>query len=138
VAVGFGALQASVSKGYGIIIGLRNDGRTKATVKDVLVKFDYNGSLAQGPDYTLPEPDNFRTLDTILSAQNDIWYLNIPFFFDQIKEPFCFGYVRYEDVFMRKWTCRFAVKIHPTKIGTERCPSAGPSSYHEETEGWDI
>lgn len=135
VAVGFGEFAISVSMGWGIVIGIANDGRTKATVKDILVKFNFDKTLPDIPLYG-HEDDNLRTLDSILAAHSNRWNIDT-FYFGNAPKAFCYGFVRYSDVFKKKWTYRFCVMINTEAGGIDRCSSAGPSAYHEETEGWD-
>jgi hypothetical protein len=138
IAVHFGTIIGVGEGKRGISIGLMNIGRTAGTTKDILVKFDYRESLPQIPDYTGPDI-TVVPLNTVLNPNHERpWYPSRPFAFNLDSEPFCYGYVRFEDIFKKKWTYRFSVRIYPARQGEDRCPSEGPNAYHEDIEGWDI
>jgi len=122
----------------GIEMTLINTGRTFITIHDMCVVFDYGDTLPDRPVYSSAEAANILDLDSILAA-NDSWTLDKPIRFRAGTNPFCYGRVRYRDVFDKKWTYRFSVKIDTTKSGgdSDRTKGVGPAEFRADSKGWD-
>jgi hypothetical protein len=92
-------------------ISLKNTGRTRAAIIQVHGEFAQGTNLSGERAYSRLVGTTYRT-DFTLSAGAEAEF---PYAFKTmvVAEQFFFGYVEYEDIFRRRHTSRFCLRIYP-------------------------
>jgi hypothetical protein len=109
-------------------ITLTNCGRTPAVLKEVFVQFSQAEPMGDTAIYGTGERARF---DTGIPAGNNSAPCRLdPFISPHITQHYCFGYVKYEDIFHQMHTNRWCIRITP---GTFDAQVAGSDAYNE----WD-
>jgi len=109
-------------------IGVTNNGRTAAIMKETFVQF----ALAEptGPEAVYGTGET-RKYDMGIPANNATVLVDHKTWVSNDTAPhYCYGFIRYSDIFRDMHTNRFCVRIEP---GTANVTNAGSEAYND----WD-